>query len=143
MSHSKSITRRKKKSSEKKTSKITANKAKKNMKLVRDNPSDVDMEKENEHPNEQNKINYDFIKNDSIDDMDVDERSVERISEDLSKLEWKLEIERPLTDQEKLDYFHKEVMEENKQQLIDEDLKTIEDPLTWSEYVDDIFTHLK
>lgn len=58
-----------------------------------------------------------------------------------SKQEFK--VEKPMTDEEKLEYFHSFVVKASKKDMIEEDLKTCGDPLECSEYVVEIFQHMK
>jgi hypothetical protein len=51
--------------------------------------------------------------------------------------------EKQMTDEEKLEYFHNVVKLEVKRNLQEEDKTTFEDPLECSEYVSEIFSHLK
>lgn len=51
--------------------------------------------------------------------------------------------DRHMTDQQKLDYFHNVVKQQMKLSLMEEDKTTFEDPLECSEYVSEIFSHLK
>lgn len=55
----------------------------------------------------------------------------------------KAKIEKPMTDEEKLEYFHNVVKQELKRNLQEEDKTTFDDPLECSEYVSEIFNHLK
>lgn len=54
-----------------------------------------------------------------------------------------MEIYKPQTDQEKIDHFNNVVMKNHRESLHQVDLKTFNDPLEWSEYVADIFAHMK
>lgn len=48
-----------------------------------------------------------------------------------------------MSDKEKLDYFHNVIQKEMTECLLEEDRKTNEDTLEWSEYAAEIFSHLK
>jgi len=49
----------------------------------------------------------------------------------------------PLTDEQKLDYFHNVIMNKDKESMLEDDAKTLENTLECSEYANDIFSHLK
>ena len=51
--------------------------------------------------------------------------------------------QKPMTDEEKLEYFHNIVKQQLKRDLQEEDKTTFDDPLECSEYVSEIFSHLK
>lgn len=51
--------------------------------------------------------------------------------------------EEPLTDEQKLEYFHNIITKNNKIDYIEEDIKTFADPLECSEYASEIYGHLK
>lgn len=74
-------------------------------------------------------------------DMDVD-HSVERVPTENHADDMETE-QKPLTDEEKLQRFHEFCRKQGTESLLIEDSKTMEDPLECSEYVAEIFQHLK
>lgn len=67
------------------------------------------------------------IQDSQANDMDVDDQSKARMP--IRKSPLKYDTDEPLTDSQKLDYFHKVILPDTKTNMIDEDVKTFKDPL--------------
>ena len=107
---------------------------------------DIEMEDENIAPAKA--TNHDnFTYNKSSEDMDIDglvkEMPNEEIKCNLNYENPNISHMKPVTDQQKLDYFHNVVMKQSKTNLIEDDEETIDDTLECSEYVTEIYAHLK
>lgn len=136
LSQSKSISRRKiKRSSGKKASRLSEN-----IKALNQMKQDVEMEEDQPYEISDKIFNHgNSIQND---DIEMDEE-MEDIEAPKPPVKQEFKVEKPLTDEEKLEYFHNFVANESKKTLIEEDLKTVNDPLECSEYVVEIFQHMK
>lgn len=108
-----------------------------NIKVVEEAKHDVEMDDES-HTISKQLFDHPLNTND---DMEVDPAPVESRTFRQERHQ-KINTEH-MTDQEKLDYFHNVLVKNEQQKLIEEDLKTAEDPLECSEYVTEIFQHLK
>lgn len=103
---------------------------------------DVDMDADDYENIEINKKLFDLPLTNTNDDMEVDKLDLP--AEQINQIaEQKFESQKPVTDQEKLDYFHNVVKKQCTQILLTEDQRTQEDPLECSEYATEIFAHLK
>lgn len=94
-------------------------------KVINEIQNDVDMEVQEEKAN----------------DMEVDQLVKLPQPHHKSPLKYKSDV--PLSDDQKLDYFHSVIVPGSMTNMIQEDVKTCEDPLECSEYATEIFTHLK
>ena len=81
------------------------------------------------------------VQDDKNHDMDVDGNSFVPQPDQKSPIKYKSEV--PLTDDQKLDYFHSVIVPNSRSHWIEEDVKTAENSLECSEYATEIFTHLK
>lgn len=134
MSQSKSISRRKSKN----TALNKVSTLVENIKVVEESKQDVEMEDDVSHTISKQLFDNPLNTND---DMEVDQTPAEQRAT-LHEREYEL-MKDQMTDQEKLDYFHNVLVKSSKSSMIEEDVKTVEDPLECSEYVSEIFQHLK
>ena len=101
-----------------------------------------DMEIEEDQPYVVSKQLFANVNSMQQEDMDVDEEMEDVEHPKWTEQDYKMEVE-PMTDQEKLNHFHKMIAQDAEKKMIEEDLKTFKDPLECSEYVSEIFQHMK